>query len=460
MRIGLLARLMSCLMVGSVSIVLIHTDAAEVFLEATRPDSRIPIWILGFENKISPDRLKSDFENQAMSILKADLRRSQVFSTVDLPSNAITFDGEKCIRPSQVRQALDRGVAALTWGRIGSRNSERGPGLFLDACAYDSGREDFLPGRRYIGRPFGLSLMRRMVHRWADELIYHYSGEQGVAESKIVFVSEHQGGRELYVMDADGYGARQVTADGFLNLMPSWSPDRRFVVYTAHRQRSQAIVKLELASNERETLIDPNSLNITPAFSPDGKTLAYTTSYGGNSEIDQVDLLTKQVRRLTDHPSADLSPTWSPDGRELAFTSDRAGRPQIYLMNADGSNVRRLTFTGEYNAAPAWSPQGDWIAFVCRIPKQGFKLCLITPDGQQQTQITFDPGIDDSPSWAPNGKHLVFSSTRKGRSHIYRIHRDGTGLERLTSGGTHHSSPSWSPFKPVGTRKTAAQEPS
>ena len=156
----------------------------------------------------------------------------------------------------------------------------------------------------------------------------------------------------------------------------------------------------------------------------------------------------KRQVKLTFHKSADLSPTWSPNGREIAFTSDRGGRPQIYVMSADGSNVRRLTFEGEYNAAPAWSPRGNWIVYVCKLPDQGFKLCRITPDGQKRVQITSGrkKEMDDSPSWAPDGRHLVFSSTRGGTSHIYMVNMDGTGLEKLTSGGMHHSSPSWSPL--------------
>jgi len=118
----------------------------------------------------------------------------------------------------------------------------------------------------------------------------------------------------------------------------------------------------------------------------------------------------------------------------------------VYTMNVDGSNVRRLTYEGDYNAAPAWSPRGDWIAYVCRIPREGFKLCRITTDGRQVVQMTKGQSIDDSPSWAPNGRHLVFSSLRRGKSHIYMITSDGTGLKRLTSGGTHYSSPAWSPY--------------
>jgi TolB protein len=228
--------------------------------------------------------------------------------------------------------------------------------------------------------------------------------------------------------------------------MPRWSPDRRFLVFTAYRNRNtQDIDLIELASGKRWTLVSWGGLNITPALSPDGNFLAFASSHEGNSELYRLDTRTKTIQRLTVHAAGDLSPSWSPSGRELAYTSDRSGGPQIFLMSADGSNVRRLTFQGDYNAAPAWSPRGNWIAYVCRTPKKEYKLCLITPDGQQRVQLTTGPGTDDSPSWSPDGRHIVFSSTADGKSHIYMINADGKDLERITFTGTHNSAPAWSP---------------
>ncbi|MEK7268338.1 MAG: hypothetical protein AAB093_02945, partial [Nitrospirota bacterium] len=309
--------------------------------------------------------------------------------------------------------------------------------------AYDVGSAEAVIGKRYVGAP---PTLRLMVHRLADELVFQYTGEPGIARTKIAYVSEQRGGRELFVMDYDGYAPRQVTADGFLNMTPRWSPDRRSLVFTAYRnRRSQTIDMIELATGKRRALVALAGLNITPALSPDGNYVAFATSQDGNAEIYVLDTRTNALQRLTFHTAGDLSPFWSPAGRELAFTSDRGGGPQIYVMNADGSNVRRLTFEGDYNAAPAWSPRGDWIAYVCRTQERQFKLCLISPDGQKRLQITSGPGLDDSPSWSPDGRHLVFSSTVNGQSHIFLINRDGTEQERLTSGGTHHSSPCWSP---------------
>ena len=426
----------------------LHVYSEDVFLEATRPDfQKIPIWVLDFGNVNSHNQPTVNQKQEVIAVLKTDLTRSQVFSVADLPVEPVEFSESKCVAPSQLDEATVRGITVSTWGRFGIGGPDHSEqGLIFDACAFDTGNRDFLVGKRYFSINTTDPLLRLMVHRWADELVFRYTGEQGIARTKIAYVSAEGSARELYVMDYDGYGPQQVTADGLLNLMPTWSPDRKFLVYTAYRDRKQLLIQRELATGQEEALVSPASLNITPTFSPDGKSLIYATAENGNSDIFQLDLQTKSITQLTSHRSADLSPSWAPNSREIVFTSDRGGRPQIYLMSADGSNVRRLTYEGDYNAAPTWSPQGDWIAYVCRVPKQGFKLCRITPDGQQLVQITSGRSIDDSPSWAPNGRHLVFSSIRRGKSHIYMIYSDGTGLERITSEeGTHYSSPSWSP---------------
>src|SRR6476661_5929746 len=78
------------LLAGIVGI--IESGAADVFLEATRPDfQKIPLGIAGIENmggSESPEgRVK--LGTRIEDVLKADVRRSQVFTLVDLPSLGI-----------------------------------------------------------------------------------------------------------------------------------------------------------------------------------------------------------------------------------------------------------------------------------------------------------------------------------------------------------------------------------
>lgn len=431
----------TCLTVGVGLGQLMDSGAADVFLEATRADfQKIPIGVLGFR-----DNTMVDGQGQrVVDILKADLRRSQVFTVTDPPKEVrLTRFDSTAVDRGLFALAAEGGLAVLVWGQLGLRD----PDIVLDGYVMDgllsqSNSGDGVAGKRYVGSS---SVLRLMVHRLADELVFRYTGEQGIARTQIAFVSDHGSGRELFVMDYDGYAPRQVTADGFLNLMPRWSPDRRYLAFTTYRGRNHHIDLVEPATGRRWTLISMAGLNITPAWSPDGATLAYAGSQDGNAEIYTLDMRTRSTRQLTENPAGDFSPSWSPTGREIVFASDRGGGPQIYVMGADGSNVRRLTFEGDYNTAPAWSPRGTWIAYVCRTKERLLKLCLISPDGQKRLQITSGPGADESPSWSPDGRHLVFSSTLDGKSHIYMVNSDGTDVERLTAGGIYHSSPSWSP---------------
>ncbi|MEK6785696.1 MAG: Tol-Pal system beta propeller repeat protein TolB [Nitrospirota bacterium] len=425
---------------------IIESGAADVFLEATRQDfQKIPLGIAGIENlggSESPEaRVK--LGTRIEDVLKADVRRSLVFALVDLPSLGMKVSHLGAEPDPSFKQAAENGVSVIVWGQAGMKSGNKDADLSMDGYVYDAGSNEVVGGKRYVG---SASVARLMAHRFADELVFRYTGEPGIARTKIAYVSELGTARELFVMDYDGYDPRQLTADGFLNLMPRWSPDRRFLVFTTYRNRNtQDIDMIELATGKRWTLVAQGGLNITPVFSPDGNSLAYSSSHEGNAELYRLDMKTKAVQRLTTHAAGDLSPSWAPSGRELVFTSDRSGGPQIFLMSADGSNVRRLTFEGDYNAAPVWSPRGNWIAYVCRTPKKEYKLCVITPDGQKRLQLTTGLGVDDSPSWSPDGRHLVFSSTVEGKSQIYMIDADGKDLERITFTGTHNSAPSWSP---------------
>src|ERR1700704_6849794 len=72
------------LLVGAIGI--IESGAADVFLEATRPDfQKISLGVAGIQNAGGPDWLGGRIEE----VLKKDVKRSLVFDLVDLPSLGI-----------------------------------------------------------------------------------------------------------------------------------------------------------------------------------------------------------------------------------------------------------------------------------------------------------------------------------------------------------------------------------
>ena len=246
-----------CVVVGAGLVGILDSRATDVFLEATRPDfQKIPIGVFGFQNGGGPEW----FGGRIEEVLKADLQRSLVFSLVDLPGIGVKVREVSTADKAVFKQAAENGVSVLVWGKSGPRNGSAESELSMDGFVYDSGSDEVVGGKRYVG---STSVVRLMAHRFADELVFRYTGEPGIARTKIVYVAEHGNARELFVMDYDGYEPKQITADGFLNLMPRWSPDRRFIVFTAYRSRNtQDIDILELATGKRWTLVSMAGLKL------------------------------------------------------------------------------------------------------------------------------------------------------------------------------------------------------
>ena len=311
-------------------------------------------------------------------------------------------------------------------------NGER---LTIEARLFDVTQQKQLGGRRYQGHK---SEVRRMAHRFADQIMLFLTGEEGPFNSKIAFISNRADGRakEVYVSDVSGTEVRRVTRDKTLNLGPSWSPTGADLLFISYKQGGPYPFKLDLATGRSARVYA--RIAYGASWSPDGRRVAVSIDQNGNSDLFLISPQGQMIRRLTHHTGIDVSPAWSPDGRRLAFCSSRSGSPQIYVMDLETGQSKRLTFQGAYNTDPAWSPKGDRIAYTAR--SGGFRVMGIDPDGGEATHIV----RGEHPSWSPDGRYLVV--TRRGR--IYLVSRDGQNIQQLTGGSGNATSPSWSPRLP------------
>src|SRR2546429_4790029 len=207
---------------------------------------------------------------------------------------------------------------------------------------------------------------RRLAHKIADEVVLQFTGEPGIADTKLAYVTGPRGAKEIVMADYDGIGPAPVTRNGSINLMPVWSPDARSLAYTSYKQGYPDLCRaFPFERRPEQTLAAFVGINSSPAFSPDGKSLALPLSMHGNPEIYVLTLATGTLRRLTRHAGIDTEPTWSPTGREIAFISDRTGTPHVFVMDAEGANVRPLTSSGRHTQ-PRWSPKGDVLVYTMR----------------------------------------------------------------------------------------------
>ncbi|MFQ5456393.1 MAG: Tol-Pal system beta propeller repeat protein TolB [Nitrospirota bacterium] len=408
--------------------------AGDVFLETKRTGfQKVPIGIFDFVNSTHIN----DLDKNTLSILKHDLIKSDVFEIIEIESFGIKSQIKTPPDTPLINKAGSSGINLLVWGDLFWRDKE----LIMESRVFETAPARFVFGKRYVGSQ---NLFRKMVHRLSDELVYRYTGERGIAQTKIAYVSDINNNKELYLMDYDGNNSFPITGDKSINISPNWSPDGKLITYTSYRDGNPNIYILDTTTSRRQMIVSFPHLNISPVWSPSGDKLAFATTKDGNSEIYTINKDGKGLKRLTFDKADDLSPTWSPKGNEIVFISDRGGTPQLYIMGSDGTNVRRLTFNGSYNTSPSWSPKGDWIAYTCRRGGR-LKICLITPDGTKTILVTNSSFEDESASWSPNGRLIAFSSNRDGKKNIYLMKIDGSEIERITFNNSNNASPAWSP---------------
>lgn len=225
------------------------------------------------------------------------------------------------------------------------------------------------------------------------------------AGSRIVFQSNRTNNRnEIYSMNPDGTGITQLTNIAGNNRSPSYSPDGSKIAFISGRTR-------------------PNN---------QGSRDLYVMNADGSNQVGL---------GIPTNTFAAEDPTFNHDGTRIAYFAGRLTGPtsntqDIYTINPDGTNETRLTTAAGADNQPAFSPDGSKIAFVSfRGGDPDGEIYVMNADGTNQTRLTNDTREDRNPTFTPDGTKITFSD--RVDSQLSRVNVDGTGLVRLTNGGSY-----------------------
>jgi TolB protein len=294
-------------------------------------------------------------------------------------------------------------------------------------------------------------MARTIAHRFADEIISRLGGGiNGIAETKIYFVSTRTGSKEIWVMDYDGENQHAVTHMGSITLSPRVSPDNSRIAFSTLGKEGWAIRMFSFDLGRAVSFASgaAGGSNLTPAWSSDGAKIAFSSSRSGDSEVWVSDGSGGNPHRITSLKGPNVSPSWNPrTNSQIAFTGGRTGEPQIYIMDQDGSNVQRMTDSG-YAVSPSWSPNGGLLTFSWNRKygpgdPGGQDIYVMDIASRNWLQITHESGSNDCPSWSPDGRHIVFERTVGSHTQIWSMLADGTQQHQLTHTG-NNSMPNWS----------------
>ncbi|HKT60309.1 MAG TPA: Ig-like domain-containing protein [Gemmatimonadales bacterium] len=295
---------------------------------------------------------------------------------------------------------------------------------------------------------------------------------------------------DLYVINADGTGLRQVTSGVGRDFEPAWSPDGTRIAFTRYRpdlgsprwgEAAIYLVNVDGTGLLRLSGRSDSTFDAHPSWSPDGTRIAFYSRrehdadpfHANDSDIYVMQADGTGAVRLTRHGANVFHPAWSPDGSRIAFWAWNwdAQAFAIYLMQADGSGLSPIV-SGESAFAPAWSPDGSRI--LTRTVRclawgdvdpvtmdgpnclnwEGPHLTTVRPDGSDPARLSeyVIRGNDEQAtgsSWSPDGQLVAFTQigcswpeaewSCQFPSSIEVLRLSDGQVTRLTGGST----PSW-----------------
>ncbi len=159
--------------------------------------------------------------------------------------------------------------------------------------------------------------------------------------------------------------AMPLLSSPFDDQTPDYSPDGKRLTFGSTRSGTQEIWIANADGSSAAQLTSIGGARCSnPRWSPDGQTILFDSDREGSVDLYLLRPDTRELRRLTDDPADEVEPRWSRDGRWIYFGSNRTGRHEVWKMPASGGEHVQITQQGGLTATE--SPDGRFLYYAKR----------------------------------------------------------------------------------------------
>lgn len=179
--------------------------------------------------------------------------------------------------------------------------------------------------------------------------------------TRIAFAAEIDGNADIYVLDLDEDVAFPVAASPAQDRDPAWSPNGQTLAFASDRSSPGflEIWRVNADQTGLRQLTDNVNSSYAPDWSPDGTRLVFLSNRRVNTDMYIVSSEggIGNAILVRDVDAEERDPTWSPDGNWIAFSSNRdIALWTLYVIRPDGTDLQRLTADQGDTRYPAWQP--------------------------------------------------------------------------------------------------------
>lgn len=285
--------------------------------------------------------------------------------------------------------------------------------------------KDFVPYRDFIGSRVEVLDVQTGLRKLVYETTENLEAPNWTHDGKYLILN---GQGRLYRLDIDGGTLTEINT-GFatsLNNDHGISPDGKRLAISHHVDdlppgKNSIIFTLPLDGGEPKR-VTPNGPSYWHGWSPDGKYLIYTANRNNQWDIYRIPVEGGEEIQLTNSAGLDDGSEYSADGQYIWFNSVRSNRMEIWRMKSDGSDQTQITDDQYQNWFPHPSPDDSQIIFLSYLPEvepadhpyyKHVMLRIMDTDSLVPRVVAHlygGQGTINVPSWSPDGKKVAFVS--------------------------------------------------
>jgi TolB protein len=270
------------------------------------------------------------------------------------------------------------------------------------------------------------------AHRITSDVNYYISLSLTADSKMLVAGASAQTSSIVIAEQGDTNRTREILSKNFAGLSGfSWTSDGRMLYSSSQRENRDIWIVNADGSGQKQLTFDPAG-DLYPSASPDGRYIVFLSNRGNRWSIWRMNPDGSNAIELARTDAESPAPRVSPDSRWVFYSANTTGKQIVWKISIDGGTPTQLNGQEMYSLSV--SPDGQLIAYYHRPPEFNAPVQVHIVFAETGAVIKTLPVLGDGNrlSWSPDGKEIDYVETREGVSNLMRMPLDGGKPRQLT----------------------------